>query len=75
LLVQVWGLLTVVALTLLWRRRKWVLAVGPVLMLVVNFVAQVLLAGGGPGACAGLLVLPFYGLVVSWLTLRLAGPR
>jgi hypothetical protein len=31
LLLQVWGLLAVVALTLLWRCRPWALAIGPVL--------------------------------------------
>jgi hypothetical protein len=73
LMLQVWGLIVVVAFTLLWHRRKWALAIGPVLMFIVNFVAQVLLAGGGPGACAGAVILPLYGLAASWLTLRLAG--
>jgi hypothetical protein len=72
LLLQVWGLVVTVPFTLLWRRRKWALATGPVLMFIVNFVAQVVLAGGGPGACVGAFVLPACGLFLSWATLTLA---
>jgi hypothetical protein len=75
LMVQGWGLMATVAFTCICHRRKWALAIGPVLMFIVNFIAQVLLAGGGPGACVGAVVLPLYGLAASWLTLKLAGSR
>lgn len=51
----------------------WALAIGPILMFIVNFLAQVLLAGEGPGACAGAVILPVYGLAASRLMLGLAG--
>jgi hypothetical protein len=75
LMVQVWGAIAAVAFTFMWRRQKWALAVGPVLGLLVNIVAQILIAGGGPGACVGSVGFPLYGLVISWLTLRIAGSR
>jgi len=75
LMVQVLGAIAAVAFTFMCRRKKWALAVGPVLGLLVNIVAQILIAGGGPGACVGFVVFPVYGLIISWLTLRIAGPR
>lgn len=73
LMVQVWGVIAVVAFTFMWRRKKWALAVGPVLGFLVNIVGQILIAGGGQGACVGFVGLPLYGLIISWLTLRIAG--
>jgi len=75
LMVQVWGAIAVVAFTFMWRQKKWALAVGPVLGLLVNIVAQIAIAGGGPGACVGFVGFPLYGLIISWLTLRIAGSR
>jgi hypothetical protein len=75
LMVQLWGLIAVVWFTFLWRQKKWALVVGPVLGLLVNIVAQIAIAGGGPGACVGFAAFPLYGLVISWLTLRIAGSR
>ncbi len=74
LMVQVWGLIAAVAFTYMWRRKKWALAVGPVLGLLVNIVGQIIIAGGGPGACVGCVAFPLCGLAVSWLTLTIAGP-
>jgi hypothetical protein len=73
LIVQILGLIAVVPLTFMWRRKKWAYAVGPVLGLVINIVAQILIAGQGPGACFGFVVFPFLGLILSYLTLRIAG--
>ena len=74
-MVLVWGLLAAAVLTYLWRRKKWALATGPVLMFAVNFVAQNIAADPGSGACAGAILLPLGGLAASWLTLKLARLR
>ena len=75
LIVQILGAIGVVVLTFTWRRKNWALAVGPVLGLLINIVAQILIAGGGPGACAGFVVFPLCGLLISWLTLKVASSR
>ncbi|MBN1509716.1 MAG: hypothetical protein JW955_22910 [Sedimentisphaerales bacterium] len=75
LMVYVWGAIAVVAFTFMWRQKKWALAVGPVLGLLVNIVGQIIIAGGGPGGGVGFVAFPLYGLVISWLTLRIAGSR
>lgn len=74
LTIQVWGAISVVAFTFMWRRKKGALAVGPVLGFLANIVAQILIAGGGPGACVGFVAFPLCGLLISWLTLRITGP-
>jgi len=71
LMLQVWGLIAVLVITFVCRRKAWAIAIGPVLMFVVNVVAQIVVAGEGPGACAGALVLPLCGLFVSWATLKM----
>jgi hypothetical protein len=75
LMVQVWGAIAAVAFTFMWRHKRWALAVGPVIGLLVDVVAQILIAGGGPGACLGFVAFPLSGLLISWLTLRIAGSR
>ncbi len=75
LMILVWGLLAAVVLTFLWRRKKWALATGPVLMFVANFAAQNVAVNEGSGACAGAILLPLCGLAASWLTLKLAALR
>ena len=75
LVVQILGLIAAVAVTFVCRRKRWAIAVGPAFGFVVDFVAQILIAGGGPGAFAGFFVFPIGGLLISWLTLRIAASR
>jgi hypothetical protein len=64
-MVQLLGLL--VALIMGYRSRKSSLvAIGIAIGLPVDFIAQMVIAGGGPGAFAGLLALPLmYGLTAG----------
>ena len=75
LLFQIVGFVAVAVFTFLCRRRRWAIAIGPVFGLAIDIVAQIIIAGGGPGACVGFFVFPLYGLVISWLTLKLASRR
>jgi len=75
LVVQIAGLTAVAPLTLLCRRKRWAWVVGPALGIVVNIVGQIVLAGGGPGACVGFFAFPLYGGLISWLTLKFAAWR
>jgi hypothetical protein len=72
LMVQIWGLIATFALTFMCRRKKWARSIGPVLMFAVNFLAQNIIAGEGPGACVGAIVLPLYGYLVSRAALAVA---
>ena len=39
-----------------------------VIMVAVNIVGQIIIAGEGPAACLGFIVLPIFGCVVAWIT-------
>ena len=72
LLFQIVGFVAVAVFTFLCRRRRWAIAIGPVFGLAINIIAQIVIAGGGPGACVSFVAFPLYGLAISWLTLKLA---
>ncbi len=69
LMLPIWGLIAVFAITFVCRRKRWAMAIGPLLMFAVHFAAQNVTATEGPAACASALVLPLCGLLVSWATL------
>ncbi len=73
LMLPLWGLIAVFAVTFVCRRKRWAMAIGPVLMFAVHFAAQNVTATEGPAACASALVLPLCGLLVSWATLKVTG--
>ncbi len=70
LMLPIWGLIAAFVLTFICRRKRWAIAIGPVLMFAVHFAAQNVTAMEGPAACASALVLPLCGLLVSWATLK-----
>ena len=74
-LFQLVGLMAAAVFTFLCRRKRWAIAVGPAVGFVVDIVAQGIMMGGGPSMCIGFVVYPLYGLVISWLTLKLARSR
>ena len=41
-------------------------------MLIANIVGQIYIAGGGPCAFVGFFILPLYGALVAWITVRIA---
>jgi len=41
------------------------LVVAIAVMLFANVAAQIVIAGGGPGACVGFVFLPLWGVIVS----------
>ena len=43
-----------------------------VIMVVVNIIGQVIIAGEGPAACLGFIVLPILGCVVAWITVSIS---
>jgi len=67
LALQLWGLLVTAIIGLKTGKIKASIISGVILMAVVNFVAQTIIAGEGPGACVGFIVLPCYGGVVACL--------
>ncbi len=79
LMLPIWGLVAAFAITFVCRRKRWAIAIGPLLMFAVHFAAQNVTATEGPAACASALALPLCGLLVSWATLkvtrRLGRPR
>lgn len=50
------------------KRKKLSIGFGVCFMFVVNFMAQFLLMGGGPGGCLGFLALPAIGAIIAWAT-------
>jgi hypothetical protein len=67
LALQLWGLLVTAIIGLKTGKIKASTISGVILMAVVNFVAQTIIAGDGAGACVGFIVLPCYGGVVACL--------
>jgi hypothetical protein len=71
LCLQTFGFLVVCILSLYITRTGIALIVAIIIMLVINFVAQVLIAGEGPGACVGLVALPYLGCIVVLVTQKI----
>jgi hypothetical protein len=68
LLLQTWGLLVTAIIAAKTRSIRISIPLSIVIMLAVNFIGQVIIAGEGPGACAGFIVLPFLGCTIAWIT-------
>jgi hypothetical protein len=76
LAVQVCGLLLAFIFGLLFSRRSARLPAAIALGILINIVAQIFLAGGGPGAFVGFLFLPFvFALMAAFGTLVRRGFR
>jgi hypothetical protein len=80
LAVQVAGLVTAFFMGLVGGRRRWSVSAAVVLGLGVNVVAQIIIAGGGPGAFVGFVFLPVLFVVaarlgrgVRWVVARRGG--
>jgi uncharacterized membrane protein YeaQ/YmgE (transglycosylase-associated protein family) len=67
LALQVWGLLVTAIIGLKTGNRKVSIVSGVILMAVVNFVAQTIIAGEGAAGCLGFILLPCWGAVVASL--------
>ncbi len=67
LVVQLLGFALAFVLGLMWPRGKSPMAAAVVLGLIVNVVAQILIAGGGPGAFVGFFVLPLLCMLAAAL--------
>jgi hypothetical protein len=57
-MLPIWGLIAAFTITFLCRRKRWAMAIGPVLMFAVHFAAQNVTATEGPAACVSALALP-----------------
>jgi hypothetical protein len=67
LIVELLGLVLAFILGVLWPRGKSPMAAAAVLGLVVNVVAQILIAGGGPGAFVGFVAVPLLCMLAAVL--------
>lgn len=54
------------------RFGKGAFAFGAFAMLLANIVGQIVVAGGGPGACVGMVALPAYGMLMAWVSLSVS---
>ena len=68
LLLQLWGLLVTAIIAAKTRCKRISIPLSVVIMVVVNIVGQMIIAGEGPAACLGFIVLPIYGCLVAWIT-------
>ena len=72
LIIQTGGLLATIVFVAICRKKKKCVLAAIVIMFLANFVGQVLIAGGGPGAFAGAILLPFLGVIVALITCGIA---
>lgn len=66
IVIQLFGVLCTAAVGGMFG-RKYVPLVGTVMGLIINVVGQILVAGGGPGACVGFVFLPLVCIVAGYL--------
>ena len=71
LIIQLFALVLVVVISCILTRRWVAMTCAVFIMLLTNIVAQIIVAGEGPGACVGFVALPLYGVGASWLTFKL----
>lgn len=67
LLVQLLGFLIAFVVGLVWPRNRSPMPTAVVLGLIVNVVAMILIAGGGPGAFVGFVALPLVCMLAAAL--------
>ena len=46
--------------------------IATIVMVIANFISQIVIAGGGLSACIDFIVIPFLGILVAWITVWLA---
>ena len=66
LIIQLIALLVALCMGLFHESRPKITTLG-LIGITTNVIAQVLIAGGGPGACAGMVVLPLYVIAAGYL--------
>jgi hypothetical protein len=72
LLLQLWGLLVTAIIAAKTRSKSISIPLSVVIMVVVNIVGQMIIAGEGPAACLGFIVLPIYGCVVALIAVSVS---
>jgi len=73
LILQVSALALVIIFAAIWRKKKnWILIISPIFMFLINFVAQGIIAGGGPGLAIGSVLLPLYAFFFVSITVNIA---
>ena len=72
LLLQLLGLLVTVIIAAKTRSKRISIPISVVIMVSVNIVGQMIIAGEGPAACLGFILLPFLGSVVAWITVSIS---
>lgn len=72
LLLQLWGLIVTAIIAVKTRSTRISIPFSIAIMVAVNFVGQVIIAGEGPGACVGFILLPILGCAVAWITVSVS---
>ena len=72
LLLQLCGLLVTAIIAAKTRSIQISIPLSIVIMVGVNIVGQVIIAGEGPGACVGFILLPILGCVVALITVSVS---
>jgi uncharacterized membrane protein len=72
LVVQLFGLFITVIIAFFCKKKTAVIS-GIVTMFIANIVGQILIAGGGPGAFAGIILLPVLGGFTAYIVVTIKG--
>ena len=75
LFLQILGLIIVGLFAWRIKKKSYAILFGIIFMFIINFVAQIVIAGGGPGACVGAFALPVYGAIVALICFNLSEKR
>jgi hypothetical protein len=75
LYLQILGLIIVALFAWRIKKKREAYSFAICFMFIINLIAQVIIAGEGPGACAGAVVLPLYGVIIAWICVRLSSRK
>jgi hypothetical protein len=61
------GALIILLIFAIWNRNyKQSFIVAIVIMSIANIISQIVIAGGGQGACVGVFLMPLLGVIMVW---------
>lgn len=73
LIIQLSTLLLIVVFSITFPNKKKAMMFGVCSMLLANVLGQLVVAGEGPAFCVGFVILPFWGILVAYVSIIIRG--
>lgn len=69
--IDIVSFMTIILSAALFRDYVMAAIVAVIVMVIANFVSQIIIAGGGLIACIGFFIMPVFGILSAWITVWL----